>query len=178
MAAVTKAIVFLRQILKIRRERRQRKLQILHYLRNRRKRIVQLCSSLLVLTDVKPKIPLIHSCRHLERTTRWSHWWDSVRSDYSEKRFRSTFRVSRKNFTSLLDRIAKDLKKATKTPQPVTPACRLGICLYRLACGDYYSTHSRCLALKLQQYSELLLRCARQLSFICSKCRGWSTHSC
>ena len=50
--------------------------------------------------------------------------------------------MSRETFTLILNRIGKDLEKITKTEQPVTPACRLAICLYRLARGDYYYTLS------------------------------------
>lgn len=141
MAAVTRAIV-LRQILKIRRERRQKQLQILNYLRNRKLRIAQLCSLLLALTAKKPSISRVRSCRRLERTTQWSLWWNSVWSSYSEKRFRGTFRVSRNIFNFVLNGIANNLRKATRTELPVSPACRLAICLYRLARGDYYYTLS------------------------------------
>ena len=135
--APTRAIV-LKQIFQIRKERRLRQLRILHYLLSRRKKILQLCLTLLVVTSSKPETPLrIRSCRRLERTT---NWWNNLWASYSEKRFRNTFRMPRNVFMLILGKIEHELDKTVVTEEPISPACRLGICLYRLARGDYYYT--------------------------------------
>lgn len=138
---MAKAII-LRKIIRIRRERRHRRLHILLALINRRRKICQLCLLLLNLISEENEIPRIRSCRRLERTLSWRHWWESIWFTYSEKRFRTTFRVSRDIFTMILGKIECDLEKKTMSEQPVSPACRLAICLYRLARGDYYYTLS------------------------------------
>ena len=102
--------------------------------------MLQLFLTLLLITSSKPETPdRIRSCRRLERR---STWWDFVWSTFSEKRFKSTFRISRTVFTFMLDKIQHELEKDIVTEQPVSPAFRLGICLYRFARGDCYWTLS------------------------------------
>ena len=50
--------------------------------------------------------------------------------------------MPRNVFTLILGKIEHELDKAVVTEEPISPACRLGICLYRLARGDYYYTLS------------------------------------
>ena len=50
--------------------------------------------------------------------------------------------MPRNVFMVILGKIQHELEKNTVTEQQITPACRLGICLYRLARGDYYYTLS------------------------------------
>ena len=110
--APTRAII-LKQIFQIRKERRLRQLRILHYILSRRKKILQLCLTLLVVTSSKPETPLrIRSCRRLERTT---NWWNSLWASYSEKRFRNTFRMPRNVFTLIHCRLIR--RKSTKRKQ-------------------------------------------------------------
>ena len=40
----------------------------------------------------------------------------------------------------ILNRIKHVLQRDTINEEPISPECRLGICLYRLARGDYYYT--------------------------------------
>lgn len=89
---------------------------------------------------IKPTQPRIRQCRRLERTTKWWIWWDFVWANYSESRFRKTFRVSRNIFIMILGKVRHHLTRPTITEQAISPACRLAICLYRLARGDYYYT--------------------------------------
>ena len=62
--------------------------------------------------------------------------WNS----YSDERFKKTFRVSRNTFNFILNRIRHDLERETVNEDPISPECRLGICLHRLGRGDYYYT--------------------------------------
>ena len=62
--------------------------------------------------------------------------------DYSDKRFKTIFKVSRKTFTNILGFIRDDLQHEYLCETPISPEERLGIFLYRLGCGDYYQTIS------------------------------------
>ena len=77
------------------------------------------------------------SCRRLIRNC---GWWDLVWNSYSEERFKKTFRVSKNTFNFILSRIRHDSERDTVNEDPISPECRLGICLYRLGRGDYYYT--------------------------------------
>ena len=81
-------------------------------------------------------------CRRIRRRRlqRNGGWWNLVWNTYSEERFKRTFRVTRDTFKYILSKIFNNLQKKTVTEDPVTPECRLGVCLYRLARGDYYYT--------------------------------------
>jgi hypothetical protein len=95
-------------------------------------------------TKIATRMPRIRACR---RKLRRIGWWESVWNAYSDKRFKKTFRISKVTFNYILDRIKADIQR--KQPgrwgfveEPISPACRLGIALYRLARGDYYYTIS------------------------------------
>ena len=95
-------------------------------------------------TKIATRMPRIRTCR---RKLRKTGWWESVWNSYSERRFKKTFRISKATFSYILDRIKADIQP--KHPgqwgfaeKPISPACRLGITLYRLARGDYYYTIS------------------------------------
>ena len=70
-------------------------------------------------------------------------WWTTVWNNYSESRFKKTFRVTRKTFQNILQPIRRRLAKETINEEPVSPEERLAVCLYRLARGDYYHTISQ-----------------------------------
>ena len=96
------------------------------------------------LMKVATRMPRIRTCR---RKLRRTGWWESVWNSYSERRFKKIFRISKATFSYILGRIKADIQP--KHPgqwgfaeQPISPACRLGITLYRLARGDYYYTIS------------------------------------
>ena len=63
-----------------------------------------------------------------------------VWSTYSEERFKKTFRVSRGTFQHILGKLYNFLMKGTVNEEPISPECRLAICLYRLGRGDYLYT--------------------------------------
>ena len=75
----------------------------------------------------------VRCCRRLQRNY---GWWKLVWSTYSDERFKKAFRVSRTTFSFILSRVRHKLER--KTLEPVSPECRLGLCLYRLARGDYF----------------------------------------
>ena len=47
----------------------------------------------------------------------------------SSKRFSNTFRLPRNVFMVILGKIQHDLQTSVVTEEPISPACRLGICL-------------------------------------------------
>ena len=63
-----------------------------------------------------------------------------VSARYDDARFKETLRVSRGTFLYILDAIRPDLERESVGGSPLSPELRLGICLYRLARGDYYYT--------------------------------------
>lgn len=77
------------------------------------------------------------SCRRLERN---NGCWEMVWNTYSEERFKRAFRISQDTFRFTLSRIGHELEREKINEEPVWPECRLGICLYRLAKGDYEYT--------------------------------------
>ena len=81
------------------------------------------------------------SCRRYTRNSA-SGWWENVWSNYSDKRFKKTFKVSRQTFLFILCQIRGDMEKDSLTEASISPECRLGICLYRLARGDCLYTIS------------------------------------
>lgn len=76
------------------------------------------------------------SCRRLARST---GWWDKAQSTYSEKRFKSTFRIAR-TFSFIDEKIKNDITKEHTTEEPISTEQRLAICLHRLSRGDNYHT--------------------------------------
>ena len=59
---------------------------------------------------------------------------------YSDAQFKKTFRVSRQTFLYILSKIEGNLLQQTLTEEPISPAFRLAICLYRLSRGYYFYT--------------------------------------
>ena len=50
--------------------------------------------------------------------------------------------MSKATFLYILGKIRHDIKKDVLTEDPISPECRLAICLYRLGRGDYLFTIS------------------------------------
>ena len=129
--------------------RRKRQLQnIIYMLSIQQQRLLTVLALIsLVLsssTKIATKMPRIRSCR---RELRRKGWWESVWNTYSGKRFKKTFRISKATFSYILDRIKDDIQHEPSgqwgfVEEPISPACRLGIALYRLGRGDYYYTIS------------------------------------
>ena len=107
----------------------------------RRRRIqAALLLALLLTSSTRASMaaqPRRRSCRRLPRNT---GWWENVWRSYSNVRFKKTFRISRATFDFILSKIRHRLERETTAEEPISPECRLGICLYRLGRGDYLYT--------------------------------------
>ena len=64
----------------------------------------------------------------------------AMQPTYTDDRFKKTLRISKNTFSFILNRIRNDLECQRVNKDPISPECRLGICLYRLGRGDYYYT--------------------------------------
>ena len=93
--------------------------------------------SFIILRLVTNVTPVSRSCRRLTRNI---GWWENTWNNYSEARFKKTFRVSRSTFRYILNRIGPFLAIETVTEDPVSPELRLALCLYRLGRGYYFYT--------------------------------------
>ena len=76
-------------------------------------------------------------CRRFLRNT---GWWETVWENYDNHRFKNEFRVSKEIFKFILNKIGYRLEKEDVADDPISPAMRLGICLYKLSRGDYDHT--------------------------------------
>lgn len=125
----------------------KRKLLLIKFLQDSRRRRVQLQQKLLILLEARrmwlfrifilitllisaEKAVAVRSCRRLQRN---NGWFDLLWNTYSETRFKKTFRVSKATFNFILSRIEHDLQRDTVAEDPIPPAFRLAVCLYRLA---------------------------------------------
>ena len=137
---VNKFVLF-ESILYQARQRRQKIESALHVLINRRQQIlkVSLIAALLLSGRNSRTVPTLRSCRRLQRNF---GWWNLVWETYSDPRFKKAFRVSRKTFTFILNRIRLVLERKNVVEEPVEPALRLAIRLYRLGRGTNYHTIS------------------------------------
>ena len=120
----------------------------------RRKRFLSLtCLLSLLISQRNITVPRpVRSCRRLKRNT---GWWENVCNTYSDARFKKIFRVFRETFNFILNRIAPLLVRQTVTEEPITPALRLLICLYRLGRGDYLYTISEMCGLGVSTVSSI-----------------------
>ena len=132
-------LVFLANAIKEGRKRRLKMQLALNNLAARRRRVLNLaCLVLLLISHRNVTVPRpVRSCRRLKRN---SGWWENVCNTYSDVRFKKTFRVSRGTFNFILRRIEPFLIRQTVTEEPIPPALRLAICLYRLSRGYYFYT--------------------------------------
>ena len=121
---------------------------MLHFLQIRRQKLLKasFLVALLILYGRNAAVLIQRSCRRLGRN---QGWWSSVWETYSDARFKKTFRVSRKTFSFILQRIRPALEIKTVVEDPVEPAFRLAIYLYRLGHGTYYHTLSEMCGLGL-----------------------------
>ena len=95
------------------------------------------------------------SCR-CRRSHRNVGWWELVWATYDEGRFNKTFQVTRKTFNVILKSIRPDIEKDVVTELPVSPECRLAICLYRLGRGDYLYTIAELFGLGLATVHQIV----------------------
>ena len=80
----------------------------------------------LLIHENKPKTKRVRSCRRRLRNT---GWWETVNSEYSDERFKQTFRVSRETFNSLISKIEHDITKTETAETPISASKRLAVCL-------------------------------------------------
>ena len=124
------------------REGRRRRLNMQMALNNLvapRRKVLNACLLVLLLISSQRNsiTPVSRSCRRLTRNT---GWWENAWNNYSEARFKKTFRVSRSTFRYILNRIGPFLAREIVTEDPISPQLRLALCLYRLGRGDYLYT--------------------------------------
>ena len=121
-------------------QKRRRRRRWNYYLLLIKRRVLTLgicCLLLLLATRINQEMtrkPRIRSCRRFQRNT---GWWENIWETYSESRFKQAFRISRDSFNYILERIRPNLERKVVVEEPISPECRLGICLYRLGRGDY-----------------------------------------
>ena len=141
-------VLLLKGVLPRARQRRRKIESVLRFLQIRRQKLLKasFLVALLILSGRNAAVPIQRSCRRLGRN---QGWWNSVWETYSDARFKKTFRVSRKTFSFILQRIRPALERKTVVEDPVEPAFRLAICLYRLGRGTYYHTLSELCGLGL-----------------------------
>ena len=119
----------------------------------RRRSVILVCCLITILLT-STEASALRSCRRLHRNL---GWWDTVWRTYSDARFKKTFRISRATFQYIVNKISGDLHRQIVAEDPISPECRLGICLYRLGRGDYYYTNSEMTGFGLSTISTIVL---------------------
>ncbi len=129
-------VIFIRKLLAKNKRRRKLLHTILMAAVARRRMMFQNAILLLVLClNVNRKRIVVRSCRRFVRN---SGWWELVWNNYSDDRFKKTFRISRNTFMYILEKVRHKLTKQIVAELPVSPEQRLGIFLYRCGRGDYH----------------------------------------
>ena len=105
----------------------------------RKKMLVTLKLALTKVINSEKEKKRIRICR---RFCRNNGWWETVESDYGDKRFKEMFRLSRETFNFILSKIESDIEKPETAEVPVSASMRLAVCLYKQSRGDYYYTIS------------------------------------
>ena len=131
------------------------------YVALRRKRMILLLSltGLLLFSrnqNVGTDTVHLRSCRRLPRNN--NGLCDMVWNSYTDERFKKTFRISKNTFNFILSPIRNDLEHQTINEDPITPECRLAICIYRLGRGDknYYYTIAKMAGLGASTVHEIV----------------------
>ena len=89
----------------------------------------------LLIHENKPNTKRLRSCRrHLSNTG----WWETVNSEYSDERFKQTFRVSRETFIFLLSKIEHEKTKKKQQRLLLVQVNILQCAFTNLLEGDYY----------------------------------------
>ena len=128
--------IFIRKLLAKNKRRRKLLHSILMAAVARRRMMLQNAILLLVLClNVNRKRIVVRSCRRFVRN---SGWWELVWNNYSDDRFKKTFRISRNTFMYILEKVRHKLTKQIVAELPVSPEQRLGIFLFRCGRGDYH----------------------------------------
>lgn len=102
--------------------------------------------------------------RSSRRLLRNCGWQDLVWNNYSDARFKKTFRVSKRTFLYILDHIRHVIEHDSVNEAPVSPEQRLAICLYRLlGRGDYYYTISEMTSLGVSTICSIVIEVSQAL---------------
>ena len=133
--------LFLLKMLQNSRRRRSSMQKLILLLQSRRQLLVRLAFVTALLVFSRDNTTTLHSrtCRRLQRN---NGWMEQALNNYSDARFKRTFRISRATFRYILGKIETRLERQTVTEDPISPEWRLAICLYRLGRGDYFYTIS------------------------------------
>ena len=148
-----RTFMFFEQAQAARRARRRLQQALLTHAIARRRRLVILVCCLITILLTSTEASALRSCRRLHRNL---GWWDTVWRTYSDARFKKNFRISRATFHYILNKISCDLQRQIVAEIPISPECRLGICLYRLGRGDYYYTISEMTGFGLSTVSTIV----------------------
>ena len=132
-----KSTVILVNAIRESRRRRQNLQMVLKNLAAWRRKVLNVCFLLLLISSQRNVTPVSRSRR---RWTRNIGWWENTWNNYSEARFKKTFRVSRSTFRYILNRIGPFLARETVTEDPISLELRLALCLYRLGRRGYFYT--------------------------------------
>ena len=165
MVAVKERIALIRAISRGNERRRMfsESAQMLIALRRRRVALLLSLAGILLLSskqNLATEMVHVRSCRRLLRS---NGWWEMVWTTYTDERFKKTFRISKNTFSFILNRIRNDLERQTVNEDPISPECRLGICLYRLGRGDYYYTIAEMAGLGVSTVHEIVTQVCQSI---------------
>ena len=141
MARVNGKQLFVMKMIQNSRIRRSTLQKLLLYLQNRRLLLLRLCFvTVLLLSSRNNSTVRVLSSRRFPRNTGWfEHVWET----YSDARFKKTFRVSKQTFLYILSKIEGNLLRQTLTEEPISPAFRLAMCLYKVLAAHAKKIKSR-----------------------------------
>ena len=135
--------IAIKRMMERNRKRRIKLFNLFNVILARRRRIVLTAIMILQLClNVNRNVTIPRPIRSCRRLVRNSGWWETVWTQYSDARFKKTFRVSKNTFAYLLTNIRHLLERQTLCEVPISPEQRLALCLYRLGRGDYFYTIS------------------------------------
>ena len=165
MVAVKERIALIRAISRGNERRRifSESAQMLIALRRRWIALLLSLAGILLLSrkqNLATEMVHVRSCRRLLRS---NGWWEMVWTTYTDERFKKTFRISKNTFSFILNRIRNDLERQTVSEDPISPECRLGICLYRLGRGDYYYTIAEMAGLGVSTVHEIVTQVCQSI---------------
>ena len=137
MVAVKEKIALIRAISRGNERRRMfsESVQMLIALRRRQIGLLLSLAGILLLSRKQNLATEMVHVRSWCRLLRSNGWWEMVWTTYTNERFKKTFRIAKNTFSFILNRISNDLEHQTVHEDPISPKCRLGICLYRLGNG-------------------------------------------
>lgn len=118
-----------------------------------RRKVLNVCFLLLLISSQQNVTPVSRSCCRLTRNI---GWWENTWNNYSKARFKKTFQVSRSTFRYILNRIGPFLARETVTEDPISPELRLTLCLYWLGHRDYFYTVAEMAGLGVSTISSIV----------------------